>query len=122
MDEKRFWQILDEILGFGEFVVAVPNRAASANIVGRISVGRDGRETVLDKDVCHCHVHLKPEKIAIFSFTYVDPGFGEEPCIELKTPQDETVLRLYLRAGKAKASEMFDGFSYKNSEFIAGVW
>lgn len=122
MDEKRFWQILDEILGFGEFVVAVPNRAASANIVGRISVGRDGRETVLDKDACHCHVHLEPEKIAIFSFTFVDPGFGEEPCIELQTPQNETVLRLYLRAGKKKASEMFDGFFYKNSEFVEGVW
>ena len=122
MNEKDFWHILDDILCFGEFVVAVPNEAASANIVGIISIGRDGREKVIDKDVCHCHVHLNPEKVAYFSFTFVDVGFGKEPCVELKTPQDETVLRLYLRADKETAIDKFAEFPYINSEFVKGTW
>ena len=122
MDEDTFWEILEEILDFGEFIVAVANEAASANIVGRISVGRDGREKVIDKDLCHCHVHLKPEKIARFSFTYIDAGYGEEPCCELKMPPDETVLRLYLRADKETAAEKFAGFSFGDAEFVEGQW
>lgn len=122
MNEDTFWKILDEVLDFGEFVVAVPNEVASANIVGKISIGRDGREKVIDKDACHCHVHLEPEKIARFSFTFIDPGFGEEPCIELKTPQDETVLRLYLRGSMETASNKFAEFSFANSEFVKGSW
>lgn len=46
MDEAEFWEILGEVLSFGEFVIAVPNIGASANIVGKISIGRDGREKV----------------------------------------------------------------------------
>lgn len=71
MNEDVFWWILDEILSFGEFIVAVPNAAASANIVGKISIGRDGKDKVIDKDVCRCHVHLEPEKISQFSFTFI---------------------------------------------------
>jgi len=122
VDETIFWKALDEILDFGEFVVAVPNSAASANIVGKISVGRDGKERVIDKDACHCHVHLEPEKISEFSFTHIDVGFGKEPCCELKTPQDETVLRLYLRGSEKLRSEKFSGFSFKNAEFVKGEW
>jgi hypothetical protein len=122
VNENTFWEILDEILNFGEFVVAVPNGAASANIVGKISIGKDGREIVIEKDVCHCHVHLEPEKISQFSFTYINVGFGDEPCCELKTPQDETVLRLYLRGSKEKGIEKFVEFSHKDSEFVKGKW
>ena len=122
MNENLFWEVLDEILSFGEFVVAVPNSGASANIVGKISLGRDGREKVIDKDACHCHVHLKPEKIGYFSFTFIDVGFGEEPCCEILTPQSETVLRLYLRENKETAAEKFADFSHKSSEFVQGTW
>ncbi len=122
VDEATFWEILDEILSFGEFIVAVPNSAASANIVGKISIGKDGREKVIDKNACHCHVHLEPEKISKFSFTFIDAGFGDEPACELKTPQDETVLRLYLRANKETAREKFSEFMYKDSEFVYGLW
>lgn len=122
MEADVFWEVLDEILDFGEIIVAVPNVGASANIVGKISIGRDGRERVIDKEVCHCHVHLKPEKISQFYFTFADAGFGFEPACELKTPQDETVLRLYLRESKKTASEKFKGFSHKDSEFVRGNW
>lgn len=122
MNEDVFWKILDEILAFGEFVVAVPNSAGSANIVGKISVGRDGREKVIEKSSCHCHVHLEPEKIASFSFTFVDAGYGDEPCCELLTAQNEKVLRLYLRESRDFAGEKFAEFSYKNSDFVKGVW
>ena len=122
MNEDTFWKILDDIFCFGEFVVAVPNIAVSANIVGSISIGKDGNERVIDKDACHCHVHLKPEKIAYFFFTFVDAGFGEEPCIELKTPQDKTVLRLYLRGDREKAMMEFAEFPSANSEFVKGSW
>jgi hypothetical protein len=122
MDEDTFWEILEEILDAGEFIVAVTNEAASANIVGKISVGRDGRETVIDRDLCHCHVHLEPAKIARFSFTYIDAGYGPEPCCELKTPPEQSVLRLYLRADKETAAEKFAGFSFKDSESVIGNW
>ncbi len=122
MDEATFWKVLNEILSFGEFVIAVPNAAASANIVGKISVGRDGSEQVIDKDVCHCHVHIESEKISEFFFTHIDVGFGDEPCCELKTLQDETVLRLYLRGNRDFVSRKFSKFSFKNEEFIKGEW
>jgi hypothetical protein len=122
VDESTFWEILDEILNFGEFILAVPNSAASANIVGKISIGKDSREKVIDKDTCHCHVHLEPEKISRFSFTFIDAGFGDEPVCELKTPQDEIVLRLYLRKSKKIGSKKFAGFSHKDSEFVSGNW
>ncbi|MGI8669769.1 MAG: hypothetical protein ACR2J3_07960 [Aridibacter sp.] len=122
MDEAIFWQVLDEILNFGEFIVAVPNSAASANIVRKISIGKDGRERVINKDICHCHVHLKPKKISRFSFTFIEAGFGDEPACELKTPQDETVLRLYLRGSKEFGSGKFAAFLYKDSEFVNGNW
>ncbi len=122
MDKDVFWKILDEILSFGEFIVAVPNSGASANIVGKISIGRDGREKVIEKDNCHCHVHLEPEKIGQFSFTYINAGFGDEPACELKTPQDETVLRLYLRESKEIAIDKFVEFSYKDSELVKNSW
>ncbi|MDQ3633302.1 MAG: hypothetical protein M3405_02175 [Acidobacteriota bacterium] len=113
VDESTFWEILDEILNFGEFILAVPNSAASANIVGKISIGKDSREKVIDKDTCHCHVHLEPEKISRFSFTFIDAGFGDEPVCELKTPQDEIVLRLYLRGTRRKVKENLPGFRIK---------
>jgi len=122
MSDNIFWAILDEILGLGEFIVAVPNSAASANIVGKISIARDGHEKVIDKEACHCHVHLEPEKINSFLFTLVDVGFGEEPCCELKTLRDETIVRLYFRGNKALGKEKFDGFSHKDSEFVEGSW
>lgn len=122
MNKDTFWKILDDILNFGEFVVAVPNAAASANIVGKISIGRDGNERVIDKDACHCHIHLEPENIAYFSFTFIDVGFGEEPCIELKTHEEETSLRLYLRAEREKARDVFAEFPYLNSDFVKGSW
>lgn len=121
MDEAAFWKILDKILSFGEFIVAVPNAAASANIVGKISIGKDGIEKVIDKAACHCHIHLKPEKIDYFLFTFVDAGFGDEPCCELKTPQDETILRLYFRGNNKTASVKFTEFSHKDSEFVKGI-
>ena len=122
MDESTFWEVLDEILTFGEFVVAVPNSAASANLVGKVGIGRDGGEIVIDKDPCHCHVHLEPKKIVRFAFTEFDVGFGPEPCCELKTPQDETVLRLYLRGSADSARGAFSRFSHKDAEFVSGSW
>jgi hypothetical protein len=67
VNENIFWKSLDEILAFGEFIIAVPNIGASAN-----SVGRDGREKKIEKDSCHCHIHLQPEKIGFFLFTFID--------------------------------------------------
>ncbi|NNE98519.1 MAG: hypothetical protein HKN25_05800, partial [Pyrinomonadaceae bacterium] len=87
-----------------------------------ISVGRDGHERVIEKDACHCHVHLERKKITRFSFTYIDAGFGKEPCCELKTPQDETVLRLYLRGDAKHGRKKFEGFSHKDAEFVEGNW
>ncbi len=115
--------MLGEILAFGDFIVAVTNSGASANIVGKISVGKDGGEIVIEKDDCRCHVHLQPEKIACFLFIYKNAGYGDEPCCELLTPQDEVVLRLYYRGGDA--DEKFASFQSRHSEntdLIKGIW
>lgn len=122
MNKDIFWNILGDILNFGEFIIAIPNAAVSANIVGKISVGRDGREIVIEKEACHCHVHLEPAKISHFTFTYIDTGFGKEPCCELITSQNETVLRLYLRGNSAEAKIAFAEFAYAHNEFVKGVW
>ena len=114
--------MLDEILAFGEFIVAVPNAAASANIVGKISIGRDGRETGFGQKRLPLPRSSRTRKGRLFSFTFIDAGYGKEPCCELKTPQDETILRLYLRGNKETASEQFAEFSHKDSEFIKGSW
>ncbi len=123
MREKTFWQLLGEILAFGDFIIAVTNNGASANIVGKISVGKDGGEIVIEKNSCHCHVHLQPEKVVRFSFIYKNAGYGDEPCCELLTPQDETVVRLYYRG--ADAGEKFSFFQSKhpeNTDLIKGIW
>lgn len=122
MNEAIFWNILEEILGFGEFIIAVPNSAASANIVGKLSVAHDSKEKVIEKDSCHCHVHLEPEKVSKFSFIYIDAGYGKEPCCELKTSLDEAILRFYLRENTKIANDRFTGFSHNDSEFVEGEW
>ncbi len=109
-------------MSFGESTIAVPNARASANIVCKISIARDGREKVIEKDSCHCHVHLEHEKISQFSFVFIDVGFGDEPCCELKTSKDETFLKLYLRGSVDISKEKFAEFSYKDSEFVKGSW
>lgn len=125
MNEEVFWTLIDEILDFGDFIIAIPNSGASANIVGKISIGKDGSEKVIEKDACHCHVYLQPEKIGSFSFIFIDAGYGDEPCCELLTPQDEIVLRLYLRGDMNLAKEKFAEFIGKFSEYtevVKGGW
>ncbi|MBA3323206.1 MAG: hypothetical protein H0T45_17425, partial [Pyrinomonadaceae bacterium] len=46
MEDKVFWDLLEDACEMGKFIVAVPNSAASANIVGKIELGRDGSERV----------------------------------------------------------------------------
>ena len=100
MDETVFWELLGRACEMGKFVVAVPNSAASANIVGRIQLGYDGEQRVLQKKKCpECHVHFKPEEITEFAFIHLDPGYGAEPCLNYDD-RGRPVLRLYYRAKK----------------------
>jgi hypothetical protein len=108
----------------GRFVAAVPNAAASANIVGRLELGFDGDEQVLQKkNHPNCHIHFKPELVAELAFIHLDTGLGAEPCVELRTSEGQPVLRLYYQ-GK-KAVKRYDKFMKRNARheaFISGSW
>ncbi|HEX8474197.1 MAG TPA: hypothetical protein VF666_09210 [Pyrinomonadaceae bacterium] len=124
MEAEIFWDLVEAASKMGRFVAAVPNAAASANIVGRLELGFDGDEQVLQKkNRPNCHIHFKPELIAEFAFIYLDPGFGPEPCLELRTSEGQPVCRLYYQ-GK-KAVKRYDKFMKRNAQheaFIRGSW
>lgn len=124
MEARIFWELLEDACEMGKFVVAVPNSAASANIVGKIEVGRDGSERVLQKrNRPNYHVHFKPEMISEFAFVHLDTGHGLEPCLEVRSTEGQPVLRLYYK-GKGAAGR-YDRFMQKNSRheaFITGSW
>ena len=124
MDETVFWELLGRACEMGKFVVAVPNSAASANIVGRIQLGYDGEQRVLQKKKCpECHVHFKPEEITEFAFIHLDPGYGAEPCLELRSTAGRPVLRLYYRGKKAvKRYDEFMKESAHHEAYISGGW
>ncbi|MDQ3649760.1 MAG: hypothetical protein M3458_05655 [Acidobacteriota bacterium] len=124
MEDKVFWDLLEDACEMGKFIVAVPNSAASANIVGKIELGRDGNERVLQKrNRPNYHVHFKLEMISEFAFVHLDTGHGLEPCLEVRSTEGQPVLRLYYK-GK-RATGRYDKFMGKNSEhaaFVNGSW
>jgi len=123
MRQSIFWRLLEDILSLGDFIAAVPNDGASANIVGHLRLGLDGSESVIEKEVCHCHIHLKPSEIAAFSFSYLDVGFGDEPCVEFLSADRQPVVKLYYRGGDAP--RQFRKLVKRDAEyqdFIAGSW
>ncbi len=123
MNEETFWRVLNAICDLGDFIAAVPNSTASANIVGQLRPGRDGGEKVLEKVQCHCHIHLMPKNVAKFNFTHLDAGFGAEPCVEVLTDNNEAILKLYYRGGSA--SRKFRDLMERNAndaQFITGTW
>ncbi len=124
MEEKVFWELLDAACRMGRFVAAVPNAAASANIVGKLEVGEDGGETVLQRRKRpSAHVHFRPEAIAEFAFTFVDPGSGAQPCVELRTREGEPALRLYYQGKKAERRfERFAERTRAHAAYVTGTW
>lgn len=124
MEETVFWELLEGACDIGKFVVAAPNSAASANIVGKLRLGFDGGQRVLEKKKCsECHVHFKPELISQFAFIYLNVGHGIEPCLEIRSHEGQPILRLYYQ-GK-RADEKYDEFMRNNSHheaFITGSW
>jgi len=124
MEEQVFWSLLERVCRMGKFVTAVPNSAASANIVGEMEPGFDGGERVLQKKgEPGSHVHFNIDKISEFAFTFVDPGFGPEPCLELRTKEGAPALRLYYQG--EEADKRFEEFLEQNVErraWISGSW
>lgn len=124
MDATIFWELLGQACGMGKFVAAIPNSAASANIVGKLRLGTDGDERVLEqKKHPECHVHFRPEQVAEFAFVHLDVGYGAEPCLEVRSTEGVPVLRLYYQ-GK-KAVRRYDEFMRNNAQhesFITGSW
>jgi len=124
MEATLFWNLLEDACEMGKFIVAVPNSAASANIVGKMELGHDGDEKVLQKrNRPNCHVHFKPEMIAEFAFVYLDVGHGSEPCLELRSTEGQPIVRLYYKG--RRAAGRYDRFMRKNATheaFISGSW
>ena len=124
MEEEVFWSLLEQACQMGRFVAAVPNSAASANIVGELEPGRDGDERVVQKkNEPTSHIHFKPEGISEFAFTFVDPGFGPEPCLELRTREGAPALRLYFQGVNAdQRCEEFIERNLQHQALISGSW
>ena len=124
MDAEVFWTLLGEACRMGRFVAAVPNAGASANIVGKLELGQDGGQPVLQKKKRpNSHVHFKPERIADFAFVYLDPGTGPEPCIEVRSDGGQPVLRLYYQGRKpARRYDEFMRACAEHEQFVTGSW
>ncbi|HVF26658.1 MAG TPA: hypothetical protein VM943_00365 [Pyrinomonadaceae bacterium] len=124
MEAALFWSLLEDACEMGKFIVAVPNSAASANIVGKIELGDDDGEKVLQRrNRPNVHVHFKPEMIAEFAFVHLDVGFGREPCLELRSTEGQPIVRLYYKG--RRAAGRYDRFMRKNAAheaFITGSW
>lgn len=124
MEADVFWDLIEGACRMGRFVAAVPNVAASANIVGKLEPGSDGDERVLQKKKRpNSHIHFKTEQISEFVFIYLDPGTGPQPCLEVRTAEGQPVLRLYYQ-GK-KAVKRYDEFMTRHAQheaFISGSW
>lgn len=108
----------------GRFMLTVPNPAASANIVGKLEIGSDGDERVLQKrKKPAAHVHFKPEAVEQFAFVYLDLGGGPEPCLEVRADGGLPVLRLYFRGKKpARRYDEFMRACAGHEEFVTGSW
>lgn len=124
MDAEVFWNLLDEACRMGRFMAAVPNPAASANIVGKFEVGGDGDGRVLQKRKRpNAHVHFKPGSITQFAFVYYDLGEGPVPCLELRANGGLAVLRLYYEGKKpARRYDEFMRAAAGHEELITGTW
>lgn len=124
MDAEVFWTLLEEACQMGRFMLTVPNPAASANIVGKLELGSDGDERVLQKrKKPAAHVHFKPEAVTQFAFVYLDLGDGPEPCLEVRGEGGLPVLRLYYRGKKpARRYDDFMRASAGHEEFVTGSW
>lgn len=124
MDAEVFWNLLEEACRMGRFMAAVPNPAASANIVGKLEVGADGDERVLQKRKRpNSHVHFKPEAVTQFAFVYYDLGEGPAPCLEVRADGGLAVLRLYYQGKKpARRYDEFMRAAAGHEEFVTGTW
>ncbi|HEV2761686.1 MAG TPA: hypothetical protein VGV38_01730 [Pyrinomonadaceae bacterium] len=124
MDAEVFWTLLGEACRMGRFVATVPNVGASANIVGKLELGEDGGEKVLQKRKRpNSHVHFKPELVSQFAFVYLDPGYGPEPCLEVRADGGQPVLRLYYQGHKpARRYDDFMRACAEHEQYVTGSW
>ena len=122
MNEIIFWKIMENICQMGDFIVATGKDGASANIKGKFIVGVDGKEKVIE-NTHHDHIHLYPEQLSKFNFTYINAGYGDEPCIEIINKKNETALKLFYFGGSKK--EKFEKLLLEFKEYkhlITGQW
>jgi len=119
MEELVCWNVIGEILEMGKFIAAVGSAGSSANIVGKLKVGRDGPETVIEKELCHCHIHVCADRVKTFFFTYRDIGLGPEACCEALGAEGEVIFRLYY-IGK-NAGERYQDFISRNRDKVDAV-
>lgn len=127
MDEKIFWQLLEDVCKLGEFIAGIETNGAEINIVGSFRVAYDGFENVLEKQDCKDHFHLAPEKIQAIRFGYCKVSTGvEDPCLELINVDGEVCLRLFYYPYQAsELTPTYEQFmaqheAYKN--VLKGEW
>ncbi|MBI2053577.1 MAG: hypothetical protein HYT41_02445 [Candidatus Sungbacteria bacterium] len=98
----RVREVLEKLHALGKAVIAVRDKYASANIVGIVWLGLDGRDLVIRGDggpegECSCHVHVMWSKVVdcVLRLEDVTNGLGPEPVIYLVTDVGEIMLRIF---------------------------
>jgi hypothetical protein len=123
MDAGLFWELIADICKLGEFIATTGTGGVSANMVGKLQVGYDGSETVIQRTCCDDHIHCHPDQITAFRFGYCDLGYGGEPCVELINQDNQICLRFYYRGTDAipKFSQFFERHRRHINLFV-GEW
>ncbi|HEY7182058.1 MAG TPA: hypothetical protein VIC84_11595 [Blastocatellia bacterium] len=123
MDAELFWRLISDVCKLGEFIASTGTGGASANIVGKLQVGYDGSEMVIQRTGCDDHIHCQPDQIAWFKFGHCDIGYGAEPCLELINQENQVCLKFYYRGGEAgRKYRQFIERHRRYGKLFAGEW
>ena len=123
MDAGLFWRLISDVCKLGEFIASTGTGGASANIVGKLQVGYDGSEMVIQRTGCDDHIHCQPDQIAGFKFGHCDIGYGAEPCLELINQENQVCLKFYYQGSEAERKyRQFVERHRRYGKLFAGEW
>ena len=123
MDAELFWRLISDVCKLGEFIASTGTSGASANIVGKLQVGYDASEMVIQRTGCDDHIHCQPDQITGFKFGHCDIGYGAEPCLELINQENQVCLKFHYRGSEAERKyRQFVERHRRYGKLFAGEW
>ena len=88
-------KVLAMLKSLGKAIVAVRSDAGSVNLIGTISIGRDGGEPVLSIGGCQCHIHMNWDKLVKIVIEEADVGYGSEGVVRFMDTQGNLIFSAY---------------------------